>query len=232
MEKYNMRANFYPAKEPKMGFIGHADLFISDVIRVKGIAVFDKSDGSGHNIQFPGYDKDHSYVAPHSKEAFAQMLDVIDKAVASEKHFAFTPGKMKAELSVSGKAVDEPYADGRYSLQVGDLCTLHGITTQPVNYEKDGKEASFISVRVPNLPPYEKNGNKVYPPVFEGLKSTYEVNGEQKVTDFAQVIQAMVISERKKILTKPPLENQMENAAEKAAQAHAGNEAPAKEAER
>lgn len=232
MEQYNMRANFYPVQEPKNGFIGRADLFISNIIRIKGISVFENENAPGHHISFPGWDNDHSFVVPKSKEAFAQMLNVIEKAVASEKHFAFENGKMKAQLSVEGKAVNEPYADGRYSLHVGDICTIHGITTQPVNGEKDGKDFSFISVRVPSLPPYEKNGEKVYPPVFQGLKSSYEVNGQQKETDFGQMIQAMVLSERKKILAKPPLENQMKDAAEKSTNAAPDKAPPAMEAQR
>lgn len=231
MEQYNMRANFYPAKEPVNGFIGSADLAVSNIIRLKGIAVFEKEDGS-HNIQFPGFGENGSYVVPASKEAYAQMLDVVEKAIADEKHFGHTAGKMYVPLSVSGKVVDKPYADGRFSLQLGDVCTIHGLTTQQVSYQKDGKEASFIAVRVPNLPPYEKDGEKVYPPIFKGLKSTYEVEGKQKETDYAQVIQAMVISERKKILSKPPLENQMEDAAAKATQSAPGQEAPAMEAQR
>ena len=232
MEQYNMRANFFPAREPINGFIGSANLAISNVIRLNGIAVFEKESG-GHHIQFPGFGENGSYVVPNSKEAFAQILDVIEKAVAdNEKHFGHVAGKMKVPLSVSGKAVNEPYADGRYSLAVGDICNVYGITTQVVPYEKEGKESSFVAVRVPNLPPYEKDGEKVFPPVFKGLKSHYEVDGKEKETDYAQLIQAMVISERKKILSKPPLENQMDTAAQKAAHAEPGKDAPAQEPQR
>lgn len=231
MEQYNMRANFYPVNEPINGFIGSADLTISNIIRIKGVAVFEKDDGS-HHIQFPGFGDTGRYVVPSSKESFAQMLDVIEKAIADEKHFGHVSGKMHVPLSVSGKAVNEPYADGRYSLAVGDICNIYGITTQEVPYEKDGKESSFVAVRVPNLPPYEKDGDKVFPPVFKGLKSHYEVDGKEKETDFAQVIQAMIISERKKILSKSPLENQVENAAQKAAHAELQKDEPVQETQR
>ena len=232
MEQYNMRSNFYPAKEPINGYIGHADLMISNIIRLNGIAVFENGDKPGHHIQFPGFGDNGSYVVPHSAEAYAQMLDVVEKAIANKKHFALVTGKRNPQLSVSGQAVDEPYADGRFALDVGDICTIHGITTQVVPYAKDGKESSFISVRVPSLPPYEKDGDMKYPPVFKGLKSTYTVKGEEKHTDYAQLIQAMVISERKKVLAKAPLENQMGDAAQKAGQAAPGKEAPVQEAQR
>lgn len=235
MEQYNLRANFYAAQEPKNGFIGYADLAVSSIIKLKGIAVFENAEKPGHHIQFPGFDGGDgfkSYVSPHSEEAFAQLLDVVEKAISAEDHFGHVAGKRNAQLSVEGKAVNEPYADGRYSLQVGDLFTIHGLSTREVSFEKDGKTSSFISVDAPNLPPYEKNGEKVYPPIFKGLKSNYQVNGEDKTTDYAQVIQALVINERKKILGKAPLENQMGDAAQKAGQAAPAKDAPAQEAQR
>lgn len=232
MEQYNMRSNFYPAKEPINGYIGHADILISNIIRLQGIAVFKNSDKPGHHIQFPGFGDNGSYVVPHSAEAYAQMLDVVEKAIADEKHFGHVAGKPNPQLSVSGQAVNEPYADARFALDVGDICTIHGITTREVTYENNGKKSSFVSVDAPNLPPYEKNGEKVYPPIFKGLKSTYEVEGVQRETDYAQVIRGMVINERKNILAKPPLENQMDDAAQKAGQAAPGKEGPAQEAQR
>lgn len=236
MEQYNMRANFYPLNEPIHGFIGSADLAISNIIKLKGISVFNNKEGDGHHIQFPGFGEGEnakSFVIPSSPEAFAQFMDVIEKAIADENHFGHVAGKRKAFLTVTGRTVDEPYADGRYSLQVADLCTIHGITTEKVEYSKDGKDASFISVRVPSLKPYEKDGVTVYPPIFKGLKSTYEVDGQPKETDYAQVIQALVIAERKKLLEKQPLENQVDAASQKAGQTPVpANDAPEKETQR
>lgn len=235
MEQYNMRANFYPLKEPINGFVGSANLAISNIIKMYGIAVFKNREDDGYHIQFPGFGdgKDAvSYVTPASKEAYAQMLDVVEKAISAEDHFGHVAGKKRAFLTVSGRAVDEPYADGRYDLKVADICTIHGLTTQQVDYVKDGQESTFTAIRVPSLPPYEKDGEKVYPPIFKGLKSSYEVDGQPKETDYAQVIQALVIAERKKILGKAPLESQVQNAAEKASQRNAEKNAPAKDIER
>ena len=235
MEQYNMRANFYPVKEPINGFIGSADLTVSNIIRLKGIAVFQNREDNGHHIQFPGFDGGDgmkSHITPHSPEAFQQMMGVIEKAISAEDHFGHVAGKQKAFLSVSGKAVNEPFADGRYDLKVADLFTVHNITSQKVAFTKDGKEESFIAVRVPSLPPYEKGGEKIYPPMIKGLKSTYEVEGKTQQTDYAQIIQALVISERKKILGKPPLEAQVQDAAGKAAQGAPAKDAPAPEAQR
>ena len=221
MEQYNMRANFYPAKTPTNGFIGSADLAISDILRLRGIAVFENSDGPGHHIQFPSFGEGQnrvSYVVPHSKEAHGQILDVIEKAIADqEQHFGHVAGKRNPQLSVSGQPVFEPYADARFSLAVGDICTIYGITTREVPYERsDGKDGSFVAVNVPNLPPYEKDGETIYPPIFKGLKSSYEKDGQRHDVDYGQMIRYMVLSEREKALAKLPLENQMDAASQKA----------------
>lgn len=236
MEQYNMRANFYPVKEPINGFIGSADLAISNIIRLRGIAVFEDKDGKGgHHIQFPGFgegDAFKSYVIPHSPEAHAQILDVVEKAIAAEDHFGHVAGKRKAFLTVEGRAVDEPHADGRYALQVADILTVHGITTNEIPLNRDGKESTFIAVNVPNLPPYEKDGEKVYPPIFKGLKSTWEKDGKPASMDYAQFIRHLVIAERQKVLGKEPLDQQVGNAEKKAKEGVSGKDAPAKEVQR
>lgn len=236
MEQYNLRANFYPINEPINGFIGTADLAISNIIRLKGIAVFEDKDGNGgHHIQFPGFgesDSFKSYVIPHSPEAFKQMLDVVEKAIAAEKHFSFVTGKRNAHLTVEGRAVDEPYADGRYSLQVGDICTIHGITTNEITYTKDNKERTFTQVAVPNLPPYEKDGDTVYPPIFKALKSTWkDTDGKDHSMDYNQFIRHLVLTEREKVLGKEPLDQQVDAAGKKAQQG-AEKKAPEKETQR
>lgn len=236
MEQYNLRANFYPAKEPINGFIGTADLAISNIIRLRGIAVFeDKDSKGGHHIQFPGFAGGNtykSYVIPHSSEAYAQLLDVVEKAIAAEDHFGHVSGKRKAFLSVEGRTVDEPHADGRYALQVGDILTVHGITTNEISLKRDNKESSFIAVNVPNLPPYEMDGEKVYTPIFKGLKSTWEKDGKPASLDYGQLIHHLVLSERQKILGKEPLDQQVGNAEKKAKQGVSGTDAPAKENQR
>ena len=232
---YNMKSNFYPAKEPKNGYIGMADLTIANAIRIRGIAVFEK-DGQRH-MQFPGYGEGEnrgSYVIPASKEAYSEMLAVVEKAIADpEQHFGWTSGKMNPRLEVSGGAVSEPYADARFSVVVEDLCTLRGVSTREVEYQKDGKDAKFVSMDMPTLPPYEKDGEKVYPAVFEGLKSEYEKDGEKKVKDFGDLMNGLILNKRKELLERrPSLDEQVNGAEQKAAQAQAGKDGPAPEHER
>ena len=237
MEQYNMKANFYPATEPKNGYLGFADLTISNAIRIRGIAVFEDREGDGHHIQFPEYGEGEtrgSYIIPSSKEAYAQMLGVIESAMNDpENHFGWVTGKMNPELQVSGRAVTEPYADGRFSVNVADICTLRGVATREVNYEKDGKAGHFVSVDVPVLTPYERDGEKVYPPVFEGLKSKYERDGQEQEKDFGLLMRNLVLAERKKVLEKhEDLDKQIEGAEQKAAGQVPAQQAPEKEATR
>lgn len=232
---YNLKANFYPAKEPKNGYLGFADLTVANAIRMRGIAVFENADGSGHHIQFPGYGEGaeaRHYIVPDSKEAYAAMLQVIEKAMEDkEKYFGWSSGKMNPRLEVKGHAVDEPYADSRYTINVEGLCSLHGISTREANYkDKDGNDKSFIAVDVPNLPPYEKDGEKVYPGVFEGLKSKYERDGKEEVKDFGRLIRHLVLAERKQVLEqRPSLAEQVATAAEKTGKIDSSKNAPVPE---
>ena len=218
---YNLKANFFPAHEPKNGYIGVANLTIGNAIRINGIAVFDNHDNGGHHIQFPGYgegDKAGSYVIPSSKEAYAAMLDVVEKAIGNENHFGWSAGEMNPRMSVSGIAVEEPLADGRFSIDIQDLCSLRGVTTREVNYTEAGNVKSFVSVDMPSLPPYTNRENKtVYPNVFEGLVSKYEKDGHPKEKDFGQLIRDLVLSERIKAHDRrPSLEETMSRAQEAA----------------
>lgn len=227
---YAMTSNFYPAKEVKNGYIGMADLTIAKALRIRGIAVFEK-DGEKH-IQFPGYGEGEakgSYVIPASKDAYAQMLSVVEKAVADpEHHFGWVTGKVNPRLTVTGGAVTEPYADARFSIEVEDLCTLRGVSTREVEYEKDGETNKFVSVDLPSLPPYEVDGEKVYPSVFEGLTSEYEKDGEPKRKNFGELITGLVLSKRKELLERrPSLNEQVGKAEGKAAKADTGKEVPA-----
>lgn len=151
---YRLTANFYPAREPKMGYIGKADISIGNAIRLNGVSVFQKEDGS-LNIAFQKWTgKDGcegSYVVPASKEAYAAMVGVVEAAMRDEKHFAYTSGEVNPSIDVVGSLSDGPYADGHYAVVVKDFCTLSGISTRPVEYEKDGKPAKFVSVDYPNL---------------------------------------------------------------------------------
>ena len=133
---YKMTANFYPAQEPKNGYIGRASLTIADAIRINSIRVFEKEDKI--NVQFPSYDvvadgkeQQISYVTPDSKEVYAAMVEVVKMAVEDkEHHFGHKTGKYNPQLEVTGKEVNEPYADGRFTLKVDGVCTMTGITSQ------------------------------------------------------------------------------------------------------
>lgn len=158
---YELKANFHPTAEPKNGYIGKADIKIANSFQINNISVFKGEEENSYNIHFSEYAEGKSYVVPLNKEAHAAMLDVISKAVEQEGHYAFTRGERsmrlkdygdkKANITVKGYAVDEPYADGRFSVEIADFCVLRGITTHVVDYEKDGKQQSFVSVNMPRV---------------------------------------------------------------------------------
>ena len=226
-----LTANFYPAAEPKAGYIGKANITIADAIRLNGISVF-VTEGQGMHISFPEFGDGGSYVVPKSKEAYAAMLEVVAKAVANnEKHFGFTTGEYGPNMEVHGKAVNEPYADARFSIDVADICTLYGVTTRVVEYAKDGKDRSFVSVDKPTIATYENaEGETQYRPAFEGRLSVWkDKEGVEQKRDWGQMLQGLVLAERKKVLErKPALDDQMKDAEARTAPAQE-NAAPAKE---
>lgn len=229
-----LTANFYPAAEPKNGYIGKANITIADAIRINGISVFTPESG-GINIAFPEFgegDNRRSYVVPKSKDAYEAMLTVVLKAVADkEHHFGFTTGEYGPHMDVHGKAVNEPYADARFSIEVEDICTLYGVTTRPVNYEKDGKDRSFVSVDKPTIATFENSaGETQYRPAFEGRVSVWkDKEGVEQKRDWGQLMNGLVLAERKAVLErKPALDDQMKNAESRTAPAQETS-APAKE---
>lgn len=229
-----LTANFYPAQEPVNGYIGKAYITIADAIRINGISVFAPENGPFH-INFPEFGEGEtrrSYVVPKSSEMYEAMLDVVAKAVGNtDKHFGFTTGEYGPHMEVHGKAVNEPYADARFSIDVADICTLHGLTTRVVEYEKDGKNRSFVSVDKPTIATYENaEGEMQYRPAFEGRVSVWkDKEGVEQKRDWGQLMQGLVLSERKKLLErKPALEDQMKDAESRTAPAQE-NAAPAKE---
>lgn len=238
-----MTANFYPAAEPKNGYIGKADITISNAIRLNGISVFQKPDEKGIRISFPGFgegENTKSYVVPKSKEAHAAMREVVEMAVDSEKHFGYNQGDYGVRLEVSGNLVNEPYADGRFSCEVGDVCTLYGITTRPVTYEKEGKTHSFTAVDMPSIGSYEsQNGEKQYRNAFEGRQSSWTTKeGNEVHRDYAQLLSGLIRGERKaKMKEKEQGKDQGKegslaekiSAADERKVEHAQKEAPTKE---
>ena len=231
---HNMKSNFYPAKEPKNGYIGMADVTVSNAIRIHGIGVFENRDGNGYHIQFPGFGegKDrHDYVIPLTAEARAEFVNVVTMAVNDqEKHFGWASGRQDPYFDVSGRAVTEPYADARFFVKVDDLCVLHGISTREVNYVKDGKPDSFIAVDLPDGTPYEKDGEMVYPTVYEALRDGTVYNktaGKEEHKDFEALLNNLVRAERTKVLNRhPSLDDQVKDAEHKSMYAGAEKEEP------
>lgn len=228
-----MTANFFPAQEPKNGYIGKADITIGNAVRLNGISVF-KSDKGEFNIAFPGFGDDASYIVPKSKEMYAALLDVTVKAVNNEKHFGFSSGELGVHMEVSGKLVKEPYADGRFSIDVDDICTLYGVTTREVEYAKDGKDRSFTAVDLPTIGSYEKDGEMQYQTAFEGRISAWkDKEGKDQSINYAQILQGKVFAEHKALVKerKPALDDQVQDANARKGAA-VGDKAPAPEVSR
>lgn len=216
-----MTANFYPAPEVKPCgeenlYLGKANITIANAIRINGISVFIHKDE--YNISFPEFGEDGtSYVVPHSKEVYAAMRDVVAMAVADgDKHFGYNSGDYGVKLDVKGKLVNEPYADGRFSADVSDVCTLYGITTRDVEYKKeDGKTGRFVAVNMPTIYSYEKDGEKQYQTAFEGRISAWtDKDGKEQSVNYGQLLEGKVRSERKSLIKerKPALDEQLKGA--------------------
>lgn len=215
---YGLKANFYPAAEPKEGYIGKADISVANAIRLNNISVFEH-DGK-RSLSFAKFGKEEnerSYIIPSSKEAYAAMLDVVSKAVDNEKHFAFTQGKNGVRLEVHGAKVDEPYADARFFVDVGGFCSLNGISTRVVQYEKDGKQESFVSVDLPVVRDQEgevrmyedREGKDRASHQFDCLKDSWtDKDGKEQNVDYAARLRGKVLAYRKKLL-EPTLDEKI-----------------------
>lgn len=216
-----MTANFRPAQEPKNGYIGKADITIANAIRLNGISVF-RDEDNNINLNFPGFGDGASYVVPKSKEAYADMREVVAMAVDSDNHFGYNKGDYGIHLDVTGKLVEEPYADGRFSVDVADVCVLYGITTNKVEYERDGEHRSFVAVDLPSIGSYEKDGERQYQTAFEGRISSWTRDGVDYKKDYGQLMHGLVIAERKALVRdlKPSLEAQVKEASGKQGESH------------
>lgn len=203
---YALKANFYPAQEPKAGYVGKADITVGNTVRLNNISVFKNEQDGTYSIAFAkfGNDNDRSFVIPSSKEAFAAMVEVVGKAVEAEKHFAAEKGDLGVKLEVNGARVNEQFADGRFSVKVGDFCTLNGISTREVEYARDGKDESFVAVDFPpvrdaegNVSLYtDKKGNQRANLQFEGLKVHYTKEGKEMSTDYQALMSNMIRKHR------------------------------------
>jgi len=206
---YALKANFYPAQEPKAGYIGKADIAVGNTVRLNNISVFKNEQDGTYSIAFAKFGKDNerSYVIPSSKEAFAAMVAVVGKAVEAEKHFAFEKGDFGVKFEVNGSRVNEQYADGRFSVKVGDFCTLNGISTREVEFARDGEDKSFVAVDFPTVRDAEGNvrlytnadGVTKADLQFKFLKDTYTKDGKEVSTDYQALVSNMIRKHRNEL---------------------------------
>lgn len=236
---YALKANFYVAQQEKNGYIGKADITIGNAIQVNNISVF-VNDGIT-NLAFAKFGKDNerSYVIPASKEAYAAMVAVVENAIVDDNHFGYAKGDYGVRLEVNGARVNEPYADGRFSIKVGDFCTLNGISTRVVEYAKDGKDDSFVAVDLPRVEDADgkvklytgKDGKEHADLQFEGVKNKFtNKEGKEVTTDYGVLINNMVRKCRKDL--GQSLDNTIEAAKAKQEQRGTDNVAPSKEHDR
>lgn len=208
---YALKANFYPAPEPKNGYIGKADLTIGNAVRLNNIGVFKNEQDGKYSIALPKFgskDNERSYVIPSSGDTYSAMAAVVGKAVEAENHFAFEKGDLGVKLEVNGARVNEQYADGRFSVKVGDFCTLNGISTREVDYKRDGEDKSFVAVDLPQVRDNDGNvkfytdhdGNQKANLQFEFLKDKYtNKEGKEVSTDYQALANNMIRKHRNEL---------------------------------
>lgn len=239
---YPMISNFRPEAEPKNGYIGKADITIADGLKINNISVFQKEDGT-RSLSFAEFgreDNKRSYVVPASKEIYAEMLNVISMAVDDPNHFGHVTGdqfgRIKLEV-VGGARVNEPYADGRYSVKFGDLVTLNGIVSR-MGPGRDDKQHPYVDMpAVRNadgkISMYEVQGGKKRANLqFEMKKHEWtDKDGNKHEFNYPQDMRIAVLAKRKELNT-PSLDDQIGGAKEKADNTEKTAEAPAKDMER
>lgn len=240
-----LSANFYPAKEEKNGYLGKANITIADAIRLNDVSVFRSRFDDSINLRFPEYEisggEKLSYVTPKSPEAYAALCGVVAQAMENENHFGFITGtylknQPGERIEVHGKAVQEPYADARFNVDIADVVSLHGIRTYRESFEKNGRKGQFTSVKMPIIRSYETaEGEKRYQQAFEGRIRTGTLeDGTDFTIDYADKLQGLILAERKIVLNldrKPSLSDQMKDA-EASKGGQAAKDAPVKAPER
>lgn len=239
----HLKSNFRPVEEPKNGHIGYANLTVGHGLCINNISVF--QNGDNYSIQFAPYHDDESLIKPHSPEAHAAILGVVVKAVNAESHFAYENGDnlrfadfedKKRNVQITGTRVKEPYADGRYTLVVDGLLRVQGITTNWVEYEKDGKKRNFAAVNMPTVKDADGKvrmytnaaGEKVAALEVTGVTHTWkDKDGNEHSIDYAEKIANAIRKERSQ-LYHASLDNQVNDAKEKGKATKAKAKEPAK----
>lgn len=200
-----LKANFRPITPSENGPLGFADITVANAVRLNGVAIFVKDGKCSLSFTKYGQNDEYSYVVPRSPEAYAAMLGVVEKAMTSEKQFAVVPGENKISFEVTGVRVEEPYADGRFTVMVGDLCALNGITTREVTLEKDGQPEKFVSMDLPvqrdaegKIRMYEnKKGKQVASHQYDLLVRVWkDKEGKEKKFNFHNFVGNMVRGKR------------------------------------
>lgn len=214
---YKLLANFSPAAEEKNGYIGKADVTVADAIRINGISVFKNQDGT-YSFRLPEHNGKYKNISL-ADGVSAAMVDAIGRAVEAENHFSVVDGERsvrmvdyeneKANLTIAGKAVKEPYADGRYTMELAGFGTFSGITTHVVPYEKDGEKRTFVSVDMPKIRNVDgtvrmstnADGKEVATEEFTGIiRKSLDANGEEHPMDWAQKIADAIRFTRREVL--------------------------------
>ena len=162
-----------------------------------------------------------SYVTPKSPEAYARLCGVVANAMENENHFGFISGtylknQPGERLEIHGKPVQEPYADARFNVDVADVVTLHGISTNRETFHKNGKTGQYTQVKLPTIRTYEVEGETRYRKAFDGLIRTGTLeDGTEYSIDYADKLQGLILAERKIVLNldrKPSLDDKVKQA--------------------
>ncbi len=200
---YHMKAKFEPAQNLRDGYRGSVSLTVADAILIRGIALFAQNDATGYSLSFPAFgERKQSYIFPVSRDAYRSMLRLSTDAMRNRKtHTAELPGSSDIELSVTGELVDEPNADGRFSLCIADLCKLNGITTYETPYLQP--DHSNVLVSFPSLTPHQVPKEQILRhSLFHGLGVTKDApDGSLEYKDYQVIITDMVREKRAELIT-------------------------------
>lgn len=239
---YSMISNFHPASEPKNGYIGKANITIADGLTINNISVFQKEDG-GRTLSFAEFgpeDRRRSYVVPANKDVYAEMLAVVSMAVDDPNHFGHVTGDQFGKVNlevVSGVRVEQPYADGFYSVKFGDLLTLNGIATR-MGPGRDGKPHPYVDMPVVRgadgkVSMYvDQDGKNRANLQFEMKKHEWtDKDGNKHEFNYPQDMRIAVYTKRKE-LSQPSLDEKINGAKAQAENGEKTAEAPVKDMER
>lgn len=196
---YQLKSSFRPASSHKNSYIGKADITVGNAVKLNDVSVFEK-DGI-IKIHFQSYgEKQYGFVVPHSKDVYAALCNIVEKAVHSKNHEAFENGEVNPTFTVTGAKVSDSFVDGRFSVEIPGFCKLNGISTRELNAEnKECVSVLFPAVRDANgqIKMVNRNGKASPLCVFEGINISY-VDKEDKVKtkNYQNILSYLVRSKR------------------------------------